>query len=623
MVHLSGQGKPEEAVLARMSERLQHRGPDSSGCFVHESVGLSFRRLKIMDPEGGDQPLFSHDNSVVLICNGEIFNHRELKASLQDQNIQFKTQSDVEVLIYLYLEQGPDFVKSLNGQFAFALYDMRQRRLMLARDHFGICPLFYTLAEKELIFASEIKALLQHPKVNAAVDLRGLDQIMTFPGLVSPTTLFQGIHSLKSGHYALVQHGDIQMRRYWDLDYPLSSTDSYSESATARKSDEEYLQQLQELMTRSIAYRLQSDVPLGCYLSGGLDSSLILGLASQISTDAVPAYSIVFNEKEQDESSYQQAVAAHCGTRLHNIPFSYDYSPQAFERMIYHSECAVKESYNLCSMALSQAVRDAGYKVMLSGEGADEFFAGYVGYRLDSLADSDETVADDLQHALERQYRNTLWGDEYCYYEREYHAFEDSKKALYSDPINQHFTDFNCINHSPVDVDMLRGRNPMDQRSYLDFKLRLSEHLISDHGDRMGMAHSVEVRYPFLDKDLVEFSATLPAHLKIQNGQEKVILRQLANSQLPARIAQRQKFGFHARGSDALLQQNLEWVNDLLSYDRIKRQGYFNPDSVEYLRQQYTQDGFRLNLPYEDDWLMIVLSFNVFLDVFSVSGASN
>jgi len=286
--------------------------------------------------------------------------------------------------------------------------------------------------------------------------------------------------------------------------------------------------------------------------------------------------------------------------------------------MIYHSECPVKETYNTCSLALSAAAKANGITVILTGEGADELFAGYVGYRFDQLGNRGRAKSYDLETVLEEEMREKLWGDKDLFYETNHHAHKEIKSALYSEQLNDVFDEFDCLNFPLVNKDRLRGRHFVHQRSYLDFKLRLSDHLISDHGDRMGMANSVEARYPFLDIDLIEFSRHIPPDLKLRGFTEKYVLRKVAEGLVPRSILEREKFGFHAPGSPYLLQQGIEWINDLLSYERIKRQGYFNPDVIERLKKQYSRPDFKLSLPFESDLLIVVLTFGIFLDVFNL-----
>ncbi len=605
--------KPDQALLERMTGKLVHRGPDSDGYFVDHYVGLGFRRLSIIDLDSGNQPLYNEDNSVVLMCNGEIFNYLELRRILVQKGHSFRTNSDVEVLLHLYEQHGIDFLNKINGQFSFVIYDRNRRRLFLARDHFGINPLYYTIVNGLFLFASEIKAILEHSQVPREVDLTGLDQTLTFPGLVSPRTMFKGIHSLKSGHYIVIEDGEISVSEYWDLDYPTNGAGSIVD-----RSESDYVDELKELLTRSVKYRLQSDVPVGFYLSGGLDSSLIGALINQVAPDTRRhSFSIGFTDEDISETKHQRLMAEFTRSIHNEIMFDWSEIVERLSRMIYHCECPVRESYNTCSMALSEAARKSGVKVVLTGEGADELFAGYVGYRFDIFRDREAKIYD-LQTALEDELREKLWGDKDFFYEKEHHALREVKQALYSARVNQRYSEFDCHNHELINKERLRGRHPLHRRSYLDFKLRLSDHLISDHGDRMTLANSVEGRYPFLDIDVVEFSTRIPPALKLPNYIEKYILKRVAENLLPPAIVKREKFGFHAPGSPYLLQQGIEWINDTVSHERIKRQGYFNPEVIDRLRDEYMQSDFKLNLPFEDDLLIVVLTFSIFLDTFNL-----
>jgi asparagine synthase (glutamine-hydrolysing) len=611
-IDMRGERKPDRELLVRMTDKLVHRGPDSAGYFVDHSVALGFRRLSIIDLESGDQPIYNEDGSIVLLCNGEIFNYLELKKALIQKGHSFRTKSDVEVLLHLYEEHGLDFLDKINGQFAFVIYDRRNRRLFLARDHFGINPLYYTIVNGLFIFASEIKAILEHPQAPRAVDLTGLDQTLSFPGLVSPRTMFKGIQSLKSGHYIVIENGEVSVREYWDLDYPPLGV------VSPGKSENEYVDELKELLTRSVRYRLQSDVPVGFYLSGGLDSSLIGALINQVAPNTRRhSFSIGFTDVDISETKHQRLMAQFTRSIHNEIIFDWSEIVDRLSQMIYHCECPVRESYNTCSMALSAAARNAGVKVILTGEGADELFAGYVGYRFDSFRER-ESKSYDLETALEDELREQLWGDRDFFYEKDHLAVRDVKQTLYSARVNELYPEFDCFKHGLINKERLRGRHPLHQRSYLDFRLRLSDHLISDHGDRMTLANSVEGRYPFLDIDLVEFSTRIPPELKLHNYIEKYILKRVAGDLLPREIVKREKFGFHAPGSSYLLQHGIEWINDMVSHDRIKRQGYFNPDVIDRLRAEYTESGFKLNLPFEDDLLIIVLTFGIFLDTFNL-----
>ncbi|HEY6802573.1 MAG TPA: asparagine synthase (glutamine-hydrolyzing) [Pyrinomonadaceae bacterium] len=607
-----GNEQSSRQVLEHMTSTLMHRGPDESGFYLQDGTGLGFRRLSLIDLSGGNQPLFNEDNSLVLICNGEIFNYRELRAELINKGHRFNTNTDVEVLLHLYEEYGVRLFDKLNGQFAFALYDQRQRQLLLARDHFGINPLYYSVVNDTLIFGSEIKAILAHPLAPREVDLTGLDQVLTLPGLVSPRTMFKGIHSLPAGHYLMVKNGKVELREFWDLNYPKVG------EVCCERSEQEYIDELHELFASSVKLRLNADVPVGFYLSGGLDSSLIAGQIHQLYPNSSRhSFSIDFQDRSFSEGQYQRLMAQHVGSVHHETTFDWSEIEERLAQVIYHCECPLKETYNTASIALSEAAKNAGIKAILTGEGADELFAGYVGYRFDRFRQNNHSEYN-LDAVLESEVRLKLWGDENLFYEKDYLAYDETKLALYSAGVGESFKDFNFANFDLVNRDRLAGRHYIHQRSYLDFKLRMADHLLSDHGDKMALANSVEARYPFLDLPFVEFTRTVPPNLKLNQFTEKYALRRIAERVLPKSIARREKYAFVAPGSPHLLNRSIDWIEDLLSFERIKREGYFNPVAVESLKQRYRQPGFALDLPFETDLLMIVLTFGLFLETFKM-----
>jgi asparagine synthase (glutamine-hydrolysing) len=611
---LRGRGT-EPQDLERMTGTLVHRGPDSCGSFREGGAALGFRRLSIIDLTTGDQPLFSEDGNLVLICNGEIYNYRELTQELTAKGHVFRTRSDVEVLLHLYEEHGIDLLHRLNGQFGFALYDRRARELFLARDPFGINPLFYTVVDGLLLFGSEIKAILQHPLAPREVDLTGLDQVLSFPGLVPPRTFFKGIHSLEAGHFLRAGPSGVEVREYWDLVYPEAG-----EPAEERP-EAWYVEGLRERLESAVRFRLQADVPVGFYLSGGLDSSLIGALIRQVSGAPRHSFSITFPDREISETRYQRQMAQALGSEHHEIHFDWSQICDRLQRMVYHCECPVKETFNTCALALSEAARQAGVPVVLAGQGADELFAGYMGYRFDQ-AGFRSAREQDLDAFLEDEIRERLWGDKDLFYELEYLPLRDVKTALYSEELRAVLPELECTNFPVVKPERLRGRHYVHQRSYLDFKLRLSEHLLSEHGDRMVLASSVEGRYPFLDPGVVAFATRIPPELKLNRLVEKHIVKKVAEGLVPREIVEREKFGFRAPGTPFLLQQRIDWIQDLLSYERIKTQGYFNPDTVERLKKDYSRPGFTLNPHLQTDLLMIVITFGILMDVFKLPAAS-
>ncbi|HLJ27727.1 MAG TPA: asparagine synthase (glutamine-hydrolyzing) [Candidatus Angelobacter sp.] len=602
----------DEGVLGRMAERLVHRGPDSSGQFLAQNIGLGFRRLSLIDLEGGDQPLYNEDRSLVLICNGEIYNYRELRNELVSDGHRFSTRSDVEVLLHLYEEYGVELLHRINGQFAFALYDIQQRSLLLARDHFGINPLYYANIDGHFVFSSEIKGILEFPGMRRDVDLTGLDQVLTFPGLISPRTMFKGVSSLPAGNYLLLKDGQHRLQEYWDLDYP-----TLDESHDTRP-ERYYADKLKEALARSVKSRLHADVPVGFYLSGGLDSSMIAALIGEVSSDSERhSFSITFTDRELCESKYQKLMSRHVGSIHHETQFDWRHISHRLKQAVYHSESPLKETYNTASLALSEHARSQDILAILTGEGADELFAGYVGYRFDQLRRQSRKPYD-VHEALESEMRLKLWDDSDLFYEKDYLSYADTKKALYSAHAAHQFDEFDCLQFELVNKDKLRYRHYIHQRSYLDFKLRMADHLLSDHGDRMALANSIEARYPFLDLDVVKVATEIPPDMQMKGLVEKYILRMAAEDLVPKAILEREKYAFLAPGSAYLLGQNIEWINDLLSSDRIKREGYFNPAAIERLKARYTRKGFTLNLPFESDLLIIVITFGIFLEMFEM-----
>jgi asparagine synthase (glutamine-hydrolysing) len=598
----------DHQVIKRMNGKLIHRGPDAQDSIVFDNVALGFSRLSIIGLENGMQPIYNENNTIVLVCNGEIFNYIELREELRSKGHVFKTHSDVEVIIHLYEEYGMDFLNRMNGQFAFALYDKTKKIMFCARDQMGIIPLFYTFAKNTFIFGSEIKAIIEHPFVKREVDLTGLDQVFTFAGLISPRTMFKGIKSLENGHFLSIDPtGKVTDTEYWDLIYP------EGEIKLNGHPEKYYVDKLEELFNSSINFRLRSDVPFGLYVSGGLDSSMIAMKVNQLLPGMrKEAFSIDFIESQYSESAYQKLVAKESNSKLNQKTFFFDDISGRLQQSVYYSECPVKETYNTASLSLSESVKANGIKVILSGEGADEFFAGYVGYRFDKMRALN--LLQNTSSKEEQQIRTKLWGDASFFYERNFLEFDVIKRGLYSEAVNASFEEINCLNHPVINKARIENRHILNKRAYIDYKIRLVDHLVSDHGDRMALANSVEVRYPFLDKELIEFSTHLPTELKLNDFTEKYILKKMAHRFVPKPVFEREKFHFVAPGSPYLLQKNIEYINDILSYDLIKKQGYFNPDQIEKLKNTYKQDGFMINAPYESDLLITVITFGILLD---------
>lgn len=604
---LKGKREIPKEIVEGMSKKLTHRGPDESGFYVEPGLAFGFKRLSIIDLDSGNQPHFSENRDIVSICNGEIYNYKELKSTLCKSGHAFETNSDIEVLPHLYEEFGFDVATKLNGQFAFAIYSKKDSSLMLCRDQVGIAPLFYTIFDGFLIFASEIKAILEYPNIKKKVNLNALDELFNFPSILAPNSMFEGIYALRAGHFLRVEYGEVREFEYWDLRYPKIGEIEYI------KDEEEAKEAIVEELKRSVARRLQADVPIGFYLSGGLDSSLIGALIKNLTPNITrDSFSINFQDSLICESPYQEEMVKILGSRHHKKSFDAHEIASRLKSAIYYAESPLKESYNTCSLALSELVSSNNIKVILTGEGSDELFAGYVGYRVDSLRDEDDELS--LEMAMEREIRGRVFGDESFKYEKNYLEFKEIKDAIYSK--NLDINSFCALKNNYIKKDKISNLNPIHKRSYVDFKFRLSDHLLSDHGDRVSYANSIEARYPFLDIEFIELVKRVDPSLFIKNGVEKYILKEASKPYLPSSIYNREKFAFVAQGSNYLLSENIEWINDLISYDKIKREGYFDPDTVERIKKLYSSREFKINQTFDTDLLMIIITFEIFLETF-------
>jgi asparagine synthase (glutamine-hydrolysing) len=597
----------DQPLLEEMTRSLAHRGPDEESLYIKEGLGVGFRRLSIVDLENGHQPLMNEDESVVCICNGEVFNYRELRSQLVTRGHRFRTMADVEVIPHLYEEVGLALMEHLNAQFAFALVDWQRNRLVLARDAFGIQPLYYTIVGDQLLFASEIKALLRHPGVLREVDLVSLDQLLALPAIVPPRTVFKHIRSVPPGSYLVAENGDARVHSYWDLNYP-----KVGEISPITERD--CIDRLGELFEQSVRRRLRADVPVGFYLSGGLDSSLIASMAvAREKGSARHSFSIVSHDAALSEEKYQQLIARHVGSMHHNIRFGAADICRRLRQAVYHSECPLKETYNTASLALSEEARIYGVRVVLSGEGADELFAGYAGYRFDEFNAFRTTPA-----AAQAEVNFRYWGEARLTYDKPELTVQKTRAALFSPTALKLLGEIDDPGAGLIDHRMIQGRHPVHQRSYIDFKIRLAGHLLADHGDRMAMAHSVEARYPFLDTNFVSFATQIPPELKLQAYIEKYILKRIAEDIVPPSIVRREKFPFAMEGSPCLLTQKIDWINEILDDGRIRREGFFNPIAVRALRERYAAPGFRLNVPYEDDLVLFVITFGILKEQFQL-----
>lgn len=592
-------------VIEKMLHAIRHRGPDGSQILVQEGLALGFNRLSFLDLSGGMQPIYNEDQTICMICNGEIYNFQTLHDELVRKGHRFRTGTDVEVILHLYEEYGLDFPKYLNGQFAIALYDDQCRQLLLVRDHIGISPLFYTLVNGRVVFASEIKAVLEYPGVERRLNLKAVDQLMNFPGIVSPVTFFEGIYSLRCGHMLrFARDREPEDMEYWDLLYPLEEED---------RGEAYYIENLRELLKGAISRRLVADVPIGFYISGGLDSSVVACYIGKYLLNSSYSFSAEIGSGEMDESRFQKMVRD-CVRSWHDcVRVTEREIWENLPKVIYHAETALKESYDVAAYLLSGLVSQSPAKAVLTGQGADEFFGGYAGYMVDLFREMQKGH----MSPEECEVNERLWGDPYFRYERNHCQIRKTHEKIYSADIRGEAGRFSAWAESPIDTGRVRGLSCLKRRSYIDWKLRLSDHLLGEHGDRMFFSHSVEGRHPFLDVELLSFVAGIPDRYKLNGTNEKYILKEAARGIVPEAVLRRKKFPFQAPGMSAMIKKSggIPFLDDAL----IRKQGVFDVDYVNGMRQVYSQEQFELKGAYEIDYLMIVMTVTMLCEQFSLS----
>lgn len=603
--NLKSRERIEKELVEKMLDTIRHRGPDGSQTLVLDQIALGFNRLSFLDLDGGMQPIQNEDKTISMICNGEIYNFRELRDELTAKGHVFSTKTDVEVVLHLYEECGLDFPKRLNGQFAIALYDDTCTQLLLVRDHIGIAPLFYTVAGDRLLFASEIKAILEYPGVPRKLNLKAVDQLMNYPGIVSPVTFFDGIYSLECGHMLrIVPDQEIQNIEYWDLVYEMEEED---------KGEAYYAERLRELLKEAISRRLVADVPIGFYISGGLDSSVVACYIGKYLLNSYYSFSAEIDSGDLNEQQYQKIVCDYVNSTHYSTRVTEDEIWANLSEVIYHAEAAVKESYDVAAYLLSGLVRQSPAKAVLTGQGSDEFFYGYAGYMVDQF----RHMQRNQMSPEECEVNERLWGDPYFRYERIHPKIGRIHRQIYSADIRGEHDSFSAWAHSPINVDRVRGLSSQKRRSYVDWKLRLSDHLLGEHGDRMFFSHSVEGRHPFLDVELLSFVAGIPDQYKLKGTNEKYILKKAAEGIVPEEILKRKKFPFQAPGMSAMIKRS--GGGEFLSDSMIRKYGIFDVDYVNQMKQVYCRQDFQLMGAYEIDYLMIVMTVTMLCERFGLS----
>lgn len=604
IINLDTDGPIAEHDLLRMAALLHHRGPDDRNTLVGDGFGFAHTRLSIIDLAGGRQPIHNEDRSVWTVFNGEIFNYIELRQALMAKGHQFYTHSDTEVIVHLYEEYGDDFVQHLNGQFAIALWDARRRRLLLVRDRPGILPLFYALHEGRMYFASEIKSLLAGMRRSPRIDPVALDQVMTFWSMLPPRTLFEGIETLAPGELLVVENGQYAKRRYWD--WTFAEPGHY-----AAGSEDELAEQLRALLLDATTLRLRSDVPVGAYLSGGLDSSILAALIDGIGDVRLRTFSITFPGSDLDESGYQEQVIRQLSSDHSRVACMPGDIAAQFLPSLWHTESPILRTAPVPMGILSGLVREQGHKVVLTGEGADEVFGGYDIFKEGKIRrfwarHPDSAVRPrllkrlypylDLSKDQALGYLQSFFGvgldqPQLPYFAHLPRWVTTAKcKAFYSAALNDNLREDAYATLSAALPAALGGWAGFNQAQYVESKTLMSGYLLSSQGDRMLMKNSVEGRFPYLDHRVIEFANCLDPRLKMKVLREKYLLKRAMQDRVPAAIVQRHKQPYRAPDADSFRNTDqAAYVDELLAPDYVRNCGLFDPQKVALLHKKLTK----------------------------------
>ncbi len=620
------------SVLGPMIGAISHRGPDENGIYTDHNAGLGHMRLSIVGLGDGQQPMKNASGDLVISYNGEVFNYVELRDDLIAQGHIFRTTSDTEVILHLYEEMGPDCVKKLNGDFAFALWDQKRRRMMLARDRMGVRPLFYTWHNSTMYFASEAKSLLTIPGIEAEVDEYALDQIFTLWAPIAPRTIFKNIFELQPAHLMLVEGETSKTVPYWQLQYP------DHDSMALSRSEDHVSEELLHLLTDATRIRLRADVPVGSYLSGGLDSSAVSAIAAKIVPGRLRTFSIGFDSAEHDETAYQTQMVNALGTHHSALTCSGNDIANIFPSVIAHTERPVLRTAPAPLYLLSHLASSEGYKVVLTGEGADEVFAGYDLFR-------EAKVRRFCAAQPKSRIRPHLFRRLYPYLSGlkqqspEYlAAFFGTGLDAVSDPLYSHRPRFRGtaatkMFFSPDLRAALKGYDaaddlasglpkefarwhPLHQAQYLETSLLLPGYILNCQSDRMAMAHGLEGRFPFLDHRLVEFASRIPAAMKLKGLVEKHILKRAVSDLVPEAITARPKQPYRAPDSRSFTAGKMpDYVRNCMGTETIADTGLFNPAAVAKLVAKGTGGGLE---GYRDNSAFVgILSTQLWHQIFT------
>jgi asparagine synthase (glutamine-hydrolysing) len=591
IVSFSSEIPVRKTILQQMNDTLHHRGPDDEGYYIdpNQGVGLAMRRLSIIDLTTGKQPIANENKSMWIVFNGEIYNHLHVRCRLEQKGHMFSTRSDTEVILHAYEEYGVNCVDHLNGMFAFAIWDSQRKRLFIARDRIGVKPLYYYYTSKNFLFASELKAILAHPDVPREIDFTALDQFLTFEYIPSPRSIFKDIHKLPPGHRIILEGGsEPYVEQYWNVTF-----------LPTNLSEDESIEQLTELIRDAVKIRLMSEVPLGAFLSGGIDSSTVVAFMSELTEMPVKTFSIGFGDPTYNELPYARLVADAFKTQHHE-----EYLEADINEMVMHLVSKFDEPFGDFSIfptyLVSQMARQH-VTVVLSGDGGDEIFAGYETYlaqgidarwysrlprrlrqhTLPHLADMipPQPAKKGLINKTKRFIEGGSLPETWQHTRWMMFMKHQEKTMLYHPDLYATLTGYSASDVIEEYFQQANQTNKLAQQQYVDVKTYLVDDILVKV-DRMSMATSLEARVPLLDYRVVELALNLPPHLKLKGKETKVVLRRMMNKHLPQQVLNKGKEGFSIPMKHWLQKELQPIMNDLLAPNTIRRRGYFNPKTV-------------------------------------------
>ncbi len=585
-------GEPVSAeLLAHMTNAISHRGPDDSGSYLDGPLGLGFARLSIIDLSGGHQPMSNEMGDIWLVFNGEIWNYKQLRKELLEKGHQFRTNSDTETIVHAYEEYGVDCIARLHGMFSFAIWDAPRRRLLLARDRAGKKPLYYTHLNGNLLFGSEIKSLLHHPDVKRKADTQALADFLSVRYVPGPATLFANIYKVLPGHWLLYENDTLREERYWD----------YTFGQTENRPVEEYMQGIRQHVHRAVEERMIADVPVGAFLSGGIDSSIVTGIMSQLTNHPIQTFAVGFDEEGYSELPYAKLAAEHFGTEHHELVVKSSDLAAHWPLLTWHRDEPVSEPSDLGVYLVSKLARQY-VKVVLSGEGGDELFAGYPKYVVDWMAQ--------YYHILPIAIRDSVITPLLDHLPYSMRKLKIAARNL-SQPVPQRWMSwFGIFNgqlkekilsdatKASIDIDSSRvfqrwlstnpQRDNLSSMLYLDTKIWLPDNLLMK-GDKMTMAASLEARMPLLDYQLTEYAASIPSNVKVKSFKTKYLFKRTFADFLPEAILTRKKMGFNVPTGIWFREGQRNLITRLLLSERARDRGYLNDAFVAKLLRDHLE----------------------------------